>query len=156
MALDKIFRLDVTDRNFPSFVLGESRYDPSKDTGYARLFTKPILKAWRKTQAKLAQADCGGKHKDGDICGFNFDPIICGQDYPDTFIYRTLHSSTNEAIITYTYPEYVARNDASANSGPTYRMIKENEHWKMDGAYCGKGENYNFNMPQDGYLLGGR
>jgi hypothetical protein len=142
-ALDGIFRLDTTDENLLPFAIGEPWYDPAKDTGYARHFTNPLLKAWRKAQAKLAQADCGGKYEDGQLCGFEFDPIICGQDYPDVFLYRTTKSSKQETIITYTWSQSVE--EGIEIDGPLYRLTKDKGDWKLDGIDCGTGGK--FNMP---------
>jgi len=140
-VLDKIFDLEDKDSNVLFFALGTPAYDPAKDTGYARLFTKALLKAWRKKEADLVQDDCDGKYREGEICGLDFDPIVCGQDRPDKFVFRTIKSGKESATMIATWREYVKREETFT----VYRLVKEEGDWKLDGVDCRNG--HTFNMP---------
>lgn len=141
-ALDRILGLAVKDANLLYFALGRPWYDPAKDIGYARLFSKALLNAWRKREAVLARENCGERYREEDGCGLDYNPIVCGQDWPDSFLFRTIKSgNANATIIAVGEGEkVVVRNLRS------YRLVKRNGGWKLDGVDCGE-EHNSFNMP---------
>ena len=136
-ALDNILRLSISsDGNLDSFVLKEPYYDRRKDTGYAKLFTPALLTTMSKLQADMVQKDCGGKYQKGDVCGFDMSPTLCGQDYPDRYIYRTEGQTDTEAVVTSAWPK-------STDNSATYRLISQDGHWKLDGIHCPEMDGFN-------------
>jgi hypothetical protein len=143
IALDKIFDLEDKDSNMLFFALAMPYYHPPKDTGYAQLFTKALLKAWRKKEADLVRENCGGKYREGEICGLDFDPITCAQDRPDKFVFRTIKSGKESVSIIAAWPQSV--NDERYFK--YYKLVKEEDVWKLDGVYCRESDNFNMPSP---------
>jgi hypothetical protein len=139
--LDYLISLDESGGNFYHFILGTPEYDPAQDPGYARFFSPALLKAFRKKEASLVKKNCDGKYIDGDICGLDYTPIICGQGWPDAYIYRTIKPTRDSAIVITSWQPHAD----SLHSYPAYRFIRVKDHWKLDGVACGKDEQ--FNMP---------
>lgn len=136
-ALDSILRLSIASNgNLDFFVLKEPSYKPKKDTGYAKLFTPALLTTIAKLQANMVQKDCGGKYKNGEICGFDMSPTTCSQDYPDHYIYRTEKQADNDVIIASAWPESNDKNDI-------YHLIFQNGHWALDGIHCADMDGFN-------------
>jgi hypothetical protein len=129
-ALDHILRLSIaSDGNLDAFVLKEPDYDPKRDTGYAKLFTPDLLAIMAKLQADMVQKDCGGKYKNGDICGFDMSPTLCGQDYPNHYIYRTENQTDNDVVIASEWPQ-------SKDNGASYHLVFQNGRWALAGIHC--------------------
>jgi hypothetical protein len=136
-ALDSILRLSkASDGNLDNFVLKEPYYNPKKDTGYAKLFTPALLATIAKLQADMVRKDCGGKYQKGEVCGFDMSPTLCGQDYPNHYIYRTENQTDKDAIITSEWPE-------SKDDGATYLLISQNGRWVLDGIHCHDMDGFN-------------
>jgi hypothetical protein len=146
-ALDAILTRAKTDYDMTFYALNEPHYDPllgspharlvpPEDKGYSRLFTKPLVNAWRELEKSLVQQSCGGKYIGGELCGLDYNPILCTQDDSDTFHYHTVNSDKNMAIIEYSPPEteYLLA---------TYRMIKDQQGWKIDGVACRDSDKFN-------------
>jgi hypothetical protein len=142
-VLDKIFDLEDKDSNMYFFALGRPNYDPAKDTGYAQLFTKALLTAWRKKEADRVRDSCGGKYREGEICGFDYDVIICAQDRPKKFVFRTIRSGKESTTIVAAWPQFVKYEDSFI----VYRMVNESGVWKLDGVDCRKGDLFNMPSP---------
>ncbi len=87
---------------------------------------------------RLVNQDCDGEYIDGDMCGINYNPLTCAQDYYDEgYIYKTLSSDDKTAIIAYRWPylpEVVA----------TYRLILQNKRWVVDGVACKNSAKFNW------------
>jgi hypothetical protein len=128
-ALDSLIRRSQNDENMFEFMLGRPWYDPSKDQGYARLFTPALLKAWTEKEAELVQKSCGGKYIDGEICGIDYSPITWGQDYTEDNFYRTFDSSQNAARISATSNQF-------AKSGAIYTLTKYQDGWRLNSVDC--------------------
>jgi hypothetical protein len=142
-ALDKILRLDLDDDgSLFNFIAGAPYSNPAKSQRYAQLFTRTLLDAWRKAEADLVRINCGGKYIEGDLCGFNYDPIICGQDSPDRYVYRTIKSEKGSASVVTAWPDMLSMD---WNYFTSYRLVNENTRWKLDGVDCGTLAK--FNMP---------
>jgi hypothetical protein len=83
------------------YILGRPWYDAKKVSGYSRLFTKGFLRVMAKKQSDAVKEECGGKYDDG-ICGFDYNPITCAQDYSDSgYLYRTVEDDGRKAKIMY-------------------------------------------------------
>jgi hypothetical protein len=136
-ALDNILRLSIaSDGNLDAFVLKEPSYNPKKDTGYAKLFTPALLATMAKLQADMVKKDCGGKYKKGELCGFDMSPTLCGQDYPNHYIYRTENQTDSDVAITSVWPE-------STDDKATYHLISQNGRWVVDGIHCPEMDGFN-------------
>lgn len=137
-TLDAIIKQSETDENMIEYILNRPGYDPSKDNGYSHLFTPALLKAWTDKEANLLRQDCGGKYIDGEICGIDYSPITCGQDIVGGHFYRTLNSSANT-----TSTVMAATSPQPDSSGAIYRLVRDEEGWKLDGVDCGANIRFN-------------
>jgi TPR repeat protein len=137
-SLDEIISRTIKDNNIFEYVLGRPWYDAKKDSGYSRLFTKKLVGAITKQESDLVKETCGGKYGD-DICGIDYNPITCAQDYSDSgYLYRTVEDDGYKAIILSPGVVY-----ASNEAKTTYRLIKVGDDWKLDGVVCGGGGEFN-------------
>jgi hypothetical protein len=133
-ALDKVIHLDmtVTCGLWPAL---------TKATGqYATLFTPQLSHAVANADQKLVQLNCGGDPTKG-VCGLDYDPLTCAQDYPPApILYRTISvKESNEAIIGYAW------GTGNTDQG-RYRLVKVGGTWKLDGIECPAVGNDKFNM----------
>jgi hypothetical protein len=146
-ALDKILTRAKTDSDMTFYALGEPHYDPPlgssharlvppEDRGYSNLFTEALVKAWREKEKSLVQQSCGGQYIAGELCGLDYDPIFCAQDYTDSFHYYTVDSGKNAAVIEYSFPD-------TGYLLATYGMIKDQQGWKIDRVTCRDGDKFN-------------
>ncbi|MBI4383274.1 MAG: sel1 repeat family protein [Nitrospinae bacterium] len=137
-ALDHILRRVEKDGNITQYVLGTPYYDAEKDTGYARLFTKTFLRAAAKKEADAVKRSCDGKYT-GEICGLDFNPITCAQDYSESgYLHRTMEDDGSKAIISSLGVDF-----EPSEVKTSYRLIKVGENWKLDGVHCGGGGEFN-------------
>jgi len=129
-ALDKV--LDVADRDDEVLddLLHRYPVPPAKRIDYAKWLTADLLASLRAEEKKLVDKDCGGKYREGDICGMDFNPLTCAQDTVQPMKFRTLSQNADVAVI--------ARDDAS------YRMVRTASGWKLDGVKCGGDAKFNF------------
>lgn len=134
--LNEILILD--NRNYATayYVTGEARSSIT-DKSYGPLFTKEYLKTWAGIQKKIADADCGGKEIEGEICGIDISPISCGQDSTDHYLYKTLSQTDKEAYIDIIWPENPLQ-DIEEPTTHAYRLIKEGKVWRLDSVPCQK------------------
>jgi hypothetical protein len=138
-TLDNILRRAIRDPNIVEFVLATPHCDAKKDTGYAPLFSKPLLKALADAQAALVKHDCGGRYIEGEICGIDHDPILCGQDYPDKgYLFQTSSENRQQAIVS---TQWIGGDAQEAH--PLYRMARDGGSWKLDGVDCRIGAKFN-------------
>ncbi|HUO06118.1 MAG TPA: hypothetical protein VMU16_13055 [Candidatus Binataceae bacterium] len=136
-ALDNILRLDnASNGNMQDFVLQRPGYAKKKGKDYSKYFTPALLKAWAEAGKKDIAEGCGGVYT-GEVCNIDFDVVLCAQDVPETYLYRTTHAQGDQAIITYLWP-----NDP--NAGLRYLMVKTQDGWKLDAVDCGN--KYQFNV----------
>ena len=149
-ALAEILRLYTNDSNMFYYVTGRPYYDAKKDTGYARLFTKNLLQSVGKADSDLIKLEPDGKCVEGYLCGLDYDPIFCAQDSSDNgYIYWTTEDDGHKAIIYYLWSwgdktdEFFPGSDKTYESKKFYRLIKDDDHWKLDGIDCGDGTKFN-------------
>jgi hypothetical protein len=131
-ALDKIFHLYDKDKDLDGFIFNYPWHDRAKDKEFSLLFSRDFLNRSEKEEKSLIKESCGGKYPaDGQPCDMirDVNPIYCGQDYPDVFLYRTIKSNRKEAIVTYTWPIYMT-------DGPVYKLVHDKDHWMLDDIDC--------------------
>jgi hypothetical protein len=158
-ALDHILQLDHADTQLAEFAVKDPGYDRSKTSAFSHLFTQPLLGAWEKGEKDSVSRECGGKYKDGWICGMDINPISCStsdDDWPDehrSYLYRAIKRNTSEVILTYKVVISYTASDArritqmlpdSKRDRFFYRMVKDKDRWKLDGVVCDN--YYHFNM----------
>lgn len=128
--LDEILWNDtlLMERNQPpnmhNFLVHKQGYNPSLDTGYAQMFTKALINSAAKKKPSICQNDIS--------CTFDYNVISCmdaGADRQNYYLYRTEKVTDKEAIISYGWP---AHDEVMG----TYRLVKEQGHWKLDGISC--------------------
>jgi len=137
-ALDKI--LQITDDNFTMLkvVQGYLNNKSSKNFKYSHQFTVPYLRAWTKGQIEWLRGACEGRDKNTDPyydCGYLSISCVRDANYP--YVYRTEKIDAREVIISYTWPRSDGHAPGSDDAYATYRMIKDGDEWKLDGADCG-------------------
>ncbi len=132
-----IIRRANTDNNIIKYILGRPRYDAKKDTGYSYLFTKTLLQVMAKKESDLVKRSCGGKYT-GKICGIDYNPITCSQDFIDEgYLFQTKEDNGHKAVIHFLWTPFI-------DDGSTfYILIKDGAHWKLDGINCGNGAKFN-------------
>lgn len=143
-ALDKILMLDnsISDRGEIFYYL-TGRINKKDASEYSYFFTEPFRTSVTKVELELVEKDCGGKYIEGELCGLDFSPINCAQDSSEFYFYRTEKASKYETIISYKWPGSVPSN---AIKYTKFRLVKENNIWKLDGVSCGGDVNIGFNM----------
>ena len=101
-------------------------------------FTKKFVQAVTKAESDQVKQTCGGKYT-GDLCGLDFDPILCAQDFSASgYLYRTMEDDGRKAIVLAIGVDFIP--EAVKTS---YRFIKDGKQWKLDGAACGGGGEFN-------------
>jgi hypothetical protein len=131
-ALDRIFMKSDSDDNLFRFILNRPDYNPSKNYGYERFFTKELLKSWRETEADIKK----GQHCNYNegLCGMDISPITCGQDGAG-HLFKTIKQTDNEAIMTY-ISEEIFKLYPDTKTPYFYKLIKQEGIWKLDGVDC--------------------
>lgn len=160
-ALDGILKRATVDANFFEFVLKRPWFDPAKGNDYSTMLTQTLLDTLAAREAKYVKEDCGGKYLDGEICGLDYDPITCGQDPPLAYRFRTRMQKEGVAVISTV--NALSSNDfanyrlIADEYPPTYRMLKVNGQWQLDGIDCGDANSNDdyasrFNMKKTRYF----
>lgn len=72
---------------------------------------------------------CGGRYIKGYICGFDFDPLTCAQDFEPKREFQTVSLSGPITIIRFRY-------EGSEPSANLYRLTREGGTWKIDDILC--------------------
>ena len=120
---------------------GKPGFRPTVD--YRRVLTDALLRAIRDAEAALVKRDCDGAYRDGDICGLDYDPLVCAQDTAARYLYRTDAQQADTARISYAWPD-------QSKLAATYQLVRTGGRWKLDGIRCGAdvdaGEGDAFNM----------
>ena len=121
------------------FILHTPYYDQHKDRGYAQLFTQELRASLTQAEAALVKENCNGAYKEGNLCGFDFVPTTCSQDWPDEHLvyYRTDKLTASYAIIEQRWTEQ------GTAPAVTYRLVYQEHRWKLDGIQCPGGNNFN-------------
>ena len=138
-ALDKILKIE----NVGNIRLGTSYLEDgalADNTGlnYAEIMTQEIFNTILKEEQNLVDENCGGKYREGEICGLDYDPVTCTQDVVEQYLYNTLRMSEEEAHIEYKWP-------STSTAVAKYRLIKADGRWKIDGIQCAS--SHGFNVP---------
>lgn len=136
-VLDKILSQVIDDNNpkqreitdYVMYFQGkerEQKYDPKKYEYYSSLITDELAKAISDAEKRIAEKACPNPEDDKEgPCGMNFNPIICAQDYPEFYTYRTIKHTENMAVILTAW-EY------KGNTGKEYTLIKQSDLWKLN------------------------
>jgi hypothetical protein len=133
-ALAHVLDLSSKDGNLFSFVLNQPDRDQTKDVTYQGLFTNALLATLAERERKLVEESCGGVYLDGEICGIDYDPIACAQDYSDTGnLYRSDMVQPDLAVVSYTIPGELAD---QAVAIAQYRLVRRGEAWLIDSVRC--------------------
>jgi hypothetical protein len=117
------------------------RATPPPGASYLKYLTTPLAVAILGAEARQVKANCGGVYKAGEECGMDADPIICAQDFPDSYLFRTKVSGPNLAVVEAAWPP-----DPGAQPSPSgaYRLKLTGGVWKIDGISCQGGDAYNW------------
>lgn len=94
--------------------------------------TPALVQAMRAAEQAAVKRDCGGKYQDGMICGLDYHPVLCGQDSPAKFLYRTVGADRVEMY----WP-------GEKKPTATYRMAEAGGTWKLDGIACTEADSFN-------------
>jgi hypothetical protein len=117
------------------------RATPPPGASYLKYLTTPLATAILGAEARLVKKDCGGVYKAGELCGMDADPIVCAQDFPDSYLFRTNQSGPDLAVMEAAWPP-----DPGAEPSPSgaYRLKLTGGVWKIDGIKCEGGDAYNW------------
>jgi hypothetical protein len=116
------------------------RTTPPPGAAYLRYLTRPLAVAILVAEAREVKANCGGVYTPGDECGMEADPIICAQDFPASYLFRTTRSGPGLAVVEAAWPP--DRGAQPTRSG-AYRLTLTGGVWKIDGISCAAGDTYN-------------
>lgn len=121
---------------------GSSDFHPTFD--YGLVLTRALLSSVREAEKALLARDCQGQYHKGEVCGFDYLPISCTQDWLPTYLYKTQAAADDHVEISYGWPpgpdEVVA----------TYRLIKQAGVWKINGIKCDLGVEFNWSLNANG------
>ncbi len=120
---------------------GRPHTTPPRGAPYLKYLTTPLATAILVAQAGLVKTNCGGVYRRGDECGMDADPIICAQDFPDSYLMRTIQSGPGLAVIEAAWPPDAG---AEPTTSGVYRLTLTGTVWKIDGIACSAGDHYNW------------
>jgi hypothetical protein len=133
MALDKVLKTADRDEEVLDNLLHRYPVAAAKRIDYRQWLTPKLIASLQAEEKKLVAQDCGGKYREGDICGIDYNPLTCAQDTVRPLSYKTVQQSADTAVI--------------AVTGATYRMAHTSAGWQLDGVKCGGGVEVKFNFP---------
>jgi hypothetical protein len=144
-TLERILKLDADKPNDVDPTDGVAgrrpRVTPRPGAAYLKYLTPPLAAAILVAEAREVKANCGGVYKGGEQCGMDSDPILCAQDYPDHYLFRTLQGGPGLAVVEAAWPpDPGAPTKASAG----YRLKLAGGVWKIDAIRCAEGGAYNW------------
>lgn len=116
--------------------LRRPRAAPPPDAAYLAWLTAPLAATILTAEARAVKANCGGVYRAGDECGLDADPILCAQDFPKSYLFRTTQSAPGLAVVEAAWPP--EGRAAPAASG-AYRLTRTGGVWKIDGVKCAEG-----------------
>jgi len=117
------------------------RTTPPPGAPYLKHLTTPLATAILAQEARAVKASCGGVYKSGELCGLDADPIICAQDFPDSYLFRTVQSGPSLAVVEAAWPP---DSGAQTTRSGSYRLALSGGVWKIDGIACAAGDRYNW------------
>lgn len=117
------------------------RTTPPKGAPYLKHLTLALATAILAEEAHEVRQACGGVYKDGEECGMDADPILCAQDFPDSYLFNSTKSAPGFAVVEAAWPP---DQGAETVGNGTYRLKLVAGAWKLDGIACGAGDDYNW------------
>ena len=123
--------------------LRRPRTTPPPGAPYLKVLTAALAKAILAAEAREVKANCGGVYKRGELCGMDSDAIVCAQDFPDHYLFRTTESAADRVVIEAAWPPDQAGASQPSASGE-YRLTLSGGVWKIDGISCAEGDRYNW------------
>jgi hypothetical protein len=117
------------------------RTTPPPGAAYLRSLTMPLAVAILAEEARQVKVNCGGAYKSGDECGMDADPILCAQDFPKSYLFRTTQSGPGLAVVESAWPPDQGAQPATS---ATYRLKLAGGVWKIDGVSCAEGGAFNW------------
>jgi hypothetical protein len=140
-TLESILHQSEEEENFIAALLDRLPLKAKAASMAPAFFTKSLIAAWRKEERIVIDQTCGGHPIEGELCGLDYDPLICAQDNNDgKFVYRTEQQGSKEASVSMQW-----KGETTPHSIATYRLIKSGKRWKLDGVACAN--EGRFNMP---------
>ncbi len=124
------------------YLLDIPHRDFKKDSDYGKLFTPALRKAASEAEAEMVKETCGGVYEEGELCGLDFDPIICAQDIPEYYLYRVEQLGADKAVVTLGFAQ--SMKDQDPYPAATYSVVRQGKGWIIDGILCQGWSGYNF------------
>ena len=118
------------------------RTTPPPGAPYLKYLTRPLATAILAAEAREVKANCGGVYKTGELCGMESDPVVCAQDFPDHYLFRTKEAGPNRVVIEAAWPPDHA--GAAPSASGAYGLVLGGGVWKIDGVSCAGGDRYNW------------
>jgi hypothetical protein len=144
-ALGKILKADADhpDAVDPAVELGSGRPPTKPPAGapYLKYLTTPLATSILVDEANQVKKNCGGRYRRGEECGMGADPIICAQDFPDSYLFRTTDVRPDSILIEAAWPPDPGK--APEVSG-SYRLKQVGGVWKLDAISCSGGDRYHW------------
>lgn len=131
--LDVLLNVNQQDNEVYGFLLGHKERDVSRDMLYAPFFTSGLLTEWARLESEKLKSTCDGQYIQGEMCGFDYHPVLCVSDFPDQRYYHVEKITSNNAQIA-VFATY--RNTLIAR----YSMVLSDGRWQLDGVQCAGGE----------------
>ena len=111
----------------PGIVPNASRVD------YSPMLTAKLMAQLAADEKRIVERDCNDVYIEGEICGFDYDPILCAQDTENGYVYMTTHEDATTASIDYSWPMSSGRPEKTVAH---YDLIKDKSGWKIDAVTC--------------------
>jgi hypothetical protein len=127
-ALDAILRRVDADPDPMASILAH-RGRPTVD--YTAMLTPPLIAAIGRAERELVRRNCGGRYREGEICGLDFVAVTCAQDSNESYLYHTGLARPDEAVIAYRWP------GQGHGTAATYRLLRRDGAWRIDAIRCG-------------------
>jgi hypothetical protein len=149
LALARILKLDES----PSATINPSVEGPAghrpptkppPGAPYLKRLTTPLATAILVAEARAVKESCGGVYKKGELCGLDADPIICGQDFPDHYLFRTTQATPTAVSVEAAWPPDAGKPPERSGA---YRLKLVGGAWKIDAIACAAGDRYNWGAP---------
>jgi hypothetical protein len=130
-------RIDADDNALDNILGGRGQKTYRRTVDYGPMLTPRLIAAIAAFEKSKVRADCGGRYRDGEVCGLDYNPVTCAQDSNDSYVYRTDQQTPTTARIAYAWAA-----DAKEPSA-TYRMVLDGGAWKIDAVGCQGGDSFN-------------
>jgi hypothetical protein len=104
-----------------------------KHVDYSPLLTAKLIARITADEKRMVSETCNDVYVEGEVCGFDYDPILCAQDVNPTYVYKTLQADASRASIDYSWPMEGSRRETTSAH---YGMVKDGGRWKIDTVSC--------------------